>query len=199
MSKKNAADDVELSDKDIEDLNLLDAIGQPIDHTLLYVWREVLSNIEKIREERVSPVIANKIVSSWPKLAYQDVPAYHELYHGYLTEYRDTLDEVIKEFPGCFKHTAPVGEEGSDAIENRAAYLELLFRWHSLNISFEHEWDAAADDSHVSIAAIADAAAFTIGPSGLTQHLAQPQVAFQWTDEDQQELQARLLEAEEQL
>ena len=42
-------------------------------------------------------------------------------------------------------------------------------------------------------------AAFTIGPNGLTQHLAQPQVGFSWGDEDQQRLQTQIVEAEELL
>ena len=195
----NDINDVQLSEQDQLDLDLMDELSKPVDHTLLYIWREVLGNIEKISKEKVSPVIANKIVASWPKLAFQDVPLYHQYYHAYLLQYRTALNEIIDANPDALRNTAPVGTEGSDAIENRELYLDLLFRWHMVNASLEHDWDASDLTSHIKIAAIADAAAFTIGPNGLTQHLAQPQVGFSWGDEDQQRLQTRIVEAEELL
>ena len=192
-------EDVQLSTQDEADLALMEALSQPVEHTLLRVWSEVLSNIDKVAAEKVSPVIANKIVSSWPKLSFQDVPRYHDLYHAMLRLYRDELQQIIDDNPGALKHTAPAGQEGSDAIENRAIYLEVLFQWHMINVRLEKNWNASDPDSHVQIAAIADSAAFTIGPNGLTQHLAQPQVGFNWGDEDQQALQERVLQAEELL
>ena len=45
------------------------------------------------------------------------------------------------------------------------------------------------------IAAMAEAQAFVTGGTGIMQALVQPQVGFQWNDEDQQELETRINEA----
>ena len=37
-------------------------------HTVLEIWENLLSNIEEARKERVTPVVANRIITNYPKL-----------------------------------------------------------------------------------------------------------------------------------
>src|SRR6478609_7165224 len=105
--------DEQLTDQDREDLNMLglDPDGE-VDHTLLEIWRNVLGNIESQKSERIHPQTAQKVVSAWPKLSFQDTPLYHERYFAILKEFRDILDFVIQEHPGCLKNVG--GDENDD-------------------------------------------------------------------------------------
>jgi hypothetical protein len=184
--------DGSLTEQDLKDIEGLQNANAPITHTLLEMWRDVLSNIEGSAAEKVSPVIALKLVSSWPKLSFQEVPVYHKAYHEILMEGRNILDEVIRKHPGAFKNVAEVGTEFSDAIANREAYIDILFEWQLLTLQLEAEWDASKDDSHIQLAAMVDAAALFSGEQGLIQHLSQPQINFQFTDADRDALGQRL-------
>lgn len=186
----------ELSDQDKIDLASLN-VDEPINHTLLEIWKTILDNSSVFAGKRIPPNVAAKIVASWTHLRYQELPIYHELYYSYLTTYGELLNEVIEEFPGCLKNVGDRGAEDSDAVANRKAYLELMYRWHKFNNELMDEWDTASETSHIEVAAIADAAAFTVNSQGLLQHLGQPQIGFVWTDEDQAELNARLFPKEE--
>lgn len=184
----------ELSEQDKLDLQTL--AEQPVNHTLLEIWDNILSNIEAVAAEKVSPIVANKIVSSWPKLSYPDTALYHTRYHDILTMYRQALRDKIAENPGCFKNIGEVGSETGDAFANRQVYIDLIVTWQRIDNRLQDEWTATDPNSHVEIAAIADAAAFVVGPQGLIQHLSQPQVGFEWSAEDQVALEAQLSEEE---
>ncbi len=188
---ENENENVELSATDEAELQKLLSEGGPITHTLLEIWREVLSNVEGSKAEKVTPIIANRIVGSWPKLSIQDTPAYHVLYHDFLLAARDILEAEIKSDPEALNNTE------DDAVENRQHYLNLLLEWQVEIMRWEAEWDAAADDAHISLAAIADAAAFITGQNGLLNHLSS--INFEFTDADQQDLADLLTAAKEDL
>lgn len=191
--------DAQLSAEDREDLAFLQAADAPIDHTLLEIWRNVLGNLEASLVEKVAPTIALKIVSSWPKMDFQDVQPYHERYHEILLIARDSLDAVIRSHPNCLKNVDDVGSASSDAVANRSAYVELLFEWQFMFMRLEHDWDSTAATAAIEVAAIADAAAFLVSDRGLIQHLGQVQVGFQFSPDDQDALQARLQAARAEL
>lgn len=191
---------IELTEQDEADLAAMQGEAtKSLNHTLLEIWRDVLSNVEKSAAEKVTPYTANKIVGSWPQLKFQDVPEYHRLYHTYLLLYRDALDAIIKAHPGCLSNIGEEGTEEFDPVANRQAYIDIFFEWQMVTIRLEHLWDAADENSHVVLAALADAAALTTGEQGLIQHLSQPQINFQFDEADQMALSERLAEARSEL
>jgi len=134
--------------------------------SLLRLWREVFSNVEAVREQKVAMGVAGRIVATWPQLKLQDVPAYHRRYHDVLLLLRDELDRVIEENPGAIDRL-----EDTDMEENFPLYKELVVSWNVLLDGLELEWDAAADDSHIEYAAVVDSRAFLFSRNGLAGHL----------------------------
>jgi hypothetical protein len=158
-----------LTDQDKVDLERLgfDESGNPRnDRCLLTVWTEVLKSIEAVHDQPIPAVVAHKVVSTWPKLSYQDTVIYHDLYHSLLTEMRELLQDTIAEHPDAL---AWFGED--DARENRKLYIDLLVAWNVYLDQREQEWDAADETSHIQIAALVDARAFFFSTMGLAGHL----------------------------
>jgi len=154
-------------------------------HTILEIWQSVLSNIEANENEHISPRYANSIVSNWPRLSFQDVSKYTKKYFSYLKALREILTEEIAKDPAAFERVE------NDAEENRAHYLELIGAWQERIEMWEQTWQSDGKDSHVTLAALADATSFFVGAQGLVEHLSQ--INFQFTDEDREALRQRLL------
>jgi hypothetical protein len=154
-------------------------------HTILEVWASVLSNIESNEGEHISPRYANSIVSNWPRLTFQEVSEYTRQYFTFLKALRDILTAEIDKNPAALERVE------NDAEENREHYLELIGGWQELIERWEQDWDSDAPDSHVTLAALADATSFFVGAQGLVEHLSQ--INFQFTDEDREALRLRLL------
>lgn len=160
-----------------------------LSHTVLEIWSEILSNLETEEKSRTSPVVATRIVRSWPGMQYRDIPRYWELYYTLMREMRDALMAVIRSDEDCFSHVE------DDAEENRDLYLEVLFQWSDIVGQWEENWDLQSEDAVAHVAAIADCGAFFIGEQGLAAHLSQEQVGFRYTEEDRVALTQRLTEA----
>ena len=185
-----ANDDLpELSPEMQAELDTALGTAPALTHTVLEIWTQVLSNIEGNEEEHISPRYANSIVSNWPRLAFQDIREYTQQYFAYLKGLRDILTAEVEKDSGAFERVE------NDAEENRAHYLELIAGWQEQIERWELEWDCTAPDSHVSLAALADATSFFVGAQGLVEHLSQ--IGFQFTDEDREALRLRLLAVKE--
>jgi hypothetical protein len=154
-------------------------------HTILEIWAKVLSNIEANEGEHISPRYANSIVSNWPRLTFQDVSAYTEQYFAFLKSLREVLTAEIDKDPAALERVE------NDAEDNREHYLELIGGWQALIEQWEQRWDSDAPDSHIILAALADATSFFVGAQGLVEHLSQ--INFQFSDEDREALRLRLL------
>ncbi len=150
-------------------------------HTLLEIWENLLSNIEKSREERVGPQIAARILRAWPMLPLQRIPAYLDTYHSYLEQFRDVLRELISDNPEALKN---LGSE--DAELNHQLYLDLLFEWNCLALGFDLTWDVTHEDSYLQLAALADAFNFVLGDQGLVAHF--NSIGFRLTEEENADL-----------
>ena len=161
-------------------------------HTVLEIWENLLSNIEEARKERVTPVVANRIITNYPKLEFSDIPAYWNEYYDLMTEMRTILRTVIASKEDCFKHIE------DDATENRELYLELLFQWSDQIARWEETWDCMDPKAALKLAAIADVAAVFMGQTGITEALSQPQVGFSFDDDARVALAKRLEEAAEE-
>jgi hypothetical protein len=154
-------------------------------HTILEIWASILSNIESNEGEHISPRYANSIVSNWPRLNFQEVSAYTRKYFTYLKSLREILTEEIAKDPAAFERVE------NDAEDNREHYLELIGAWQARIEMWEQTWQSDGKDSHVTLAALADATSFFVGAQGLVEHLSQ--INFQFTDEDREALRQRLL------
>lgn len=153
------------------DGNLVD-MDQPLssllDHSLLEMWSEVLSNVEPEKAAKISPQAAMGVLSKWPTLMMKDVPLYVEAYYTHLEEYRDILNKVIAFNPKALLH---VGEE--DAAQNRRLYFEVVGRWQRLQREIEEAWTVESDTAAIELAALADSTNFILGSTGLVAHLEQ--------------------------
>jgi hypothetical protein len=154
-------------------------------HTILEIWASVLSNIEANEGEHISPRYANSIVSNWPRLNFQEVSGYTRQYFTFLKALREILTAEIDKDPEALKRVE------NDAEENRVHYLELIGAWQEQIEEWEQNWNSDSADSHVTLAALADATSFFVGAQGLVEHLSQ--INFQFTDEDREALRLRLL------
>lgn len=168
-----------------EEVNRELAQDPVLTHTILEIWASVLSNIEANEGEHISPRYANSIVSNWPRLEFQDVSIYTQQYFYYLKMLRNILTDEIDKDPEALKRVE------NDAEENRGHYLELIGAWQEKIEQWEQDWDSDDYQSHITLAALADATSFFVGAQGLVEHLSQ--INFQFTDEDREALRLRLL------
>lgn len=187
---------IELSDLDRADLEMLGTtdeptIPEPEKHTLLEVWREILSNIESAEGERIGIAFTISTLSHWPQLTAADMPAYLSEYSALLKEARNILHVEIDLDPEALKRTE------KDAEENHEHYLNLLLQWQQLSISWERAWDVLDPAAIIKAAAISDAHKFILGGQGLVAHL--DNIRFVFTDEERAGLAAALQEWQEAL
>lgn len=153
----------------VEDMPPLEVIGEGEDsdqRTLLKLWKEILQHVEPSSEEKVSMAAASKIVSSWPKISYQETPLYWQMYHALLLEMRDILSAVVKDNPEAVDIPSD-----QDIEENRALYKRLIVEWNVALDDHEREWDPADEDSHIRFAAIIDVRGFLFARTGFSGHL----------------------------
>lgn len=188
MSEENTT----LSDQDIADLESLGLTDEQAasSRTILEIWQAHLAPADEAMTERITPGYANKIVSTWPKLSYQDTGLYHKLFHDRVIELRSVLDEVIEahreEYPDAFEHVEDDGEY------NESAYLEVIYRWQARIQEWEHNWEVTGPISHIEVAVIADVTSFFVGQMGIVQFL--DNVGFRFDAELQNHVRQRLTE-----
>lgn len=167
-----------LSPKDQADLDAVPTTEDeaPKQRSLLELWQNVLNNVDTVVNQPIPINVALKVVSSWPFLSVQDTESYHGAYHEILRVARDDLNDVLREHPEAFGW---VGEK--DAAENHELYLEVLVRWHNALDTYEEEWRAGDELSHVWLAAIADARATLFSGTGFIAHL--DNIGLEFSDE----------------
>ena len=163
---------------------------EPISHTLLEVWTQLLSNIETSMKEPVTPAQALALTQRWTFLRIKDLAKYHHVYHGLLLDYRNVLEEVLSHDPDAIHRVE------DDLEVNRQQYLDALLNWQLLIQSYDHSWDSEEEDAGVLLAAQNDAARFIAGENGLLGHLGA--LDFQFSEETAEKLQEYLVNAPEE-
>ena len=164
-------------------------IPDPEPHSILEIWSSILSNIEAEEEIPVSVKQAAKITAMWPKLEVQDCSAYQALYYEYLKEMRAVLEHEISTDPDCFSR---VGEE--DGELNWHHYMNVNLTWVSLTRQWEKSWNSDDWNSHISMAALADAGSFCVSSEGIISMLQHNH--FQLDPVDMEWMQEILIEGE---
>lgn len=169
----------ELSAQDRADLESIgidpdapEADDAPTPRIVLETWDHLLGDIERSEESGVAPETAVRIVKAWPFLKMQELSTYHRLYHENLKALREYVVNAIIEHPEALKHTGTT-EDGlsEDAQENGEIYVELITAWQVEAQQWSLDWDCDDEQSHIQLAAIADAQAFFLGETGIIQHL----------------------------
>lgn len=158
-------------------------------HTLLELWRAVLSNIESSQAEPITPQEASRVLKSWPNLKVQELVEYHTKFYGLMTVMREILHIEIASDPECLKRTE------DDAVDNRAHYLNLIMLWQLQIQEWGNEWVCTDDDAHLTMAALAEVQQFFFGQNGLLNHL--DSIQFEMTEEDSDLLAETLLQSRE--
>jgi hypothetical protein len=180
---------IEFTDKDQEDLQkLLEEGVEPEFHTVLEVWREVLSNGPELSKEKVTPQWATKIVSGYPGITFADMEDVQARYFGKIAELANVLDLEIKSDKDCLTYST--FEE--DRVENSHHYKNLLRDWQLSFLQWELDWSTISHDAAVELAAISEVHKMFFGPTGLTAYL--DNIQFEFTEQDQQDLAEALME-----
>lgn len=186
------SESTEMTTADLDAIAASMAEGNVVMHsTILGIWQDVLTNVEEAATEKVTPIVANRIMNAWPRLEYADIPAYWTRYYEYVIELRDLLSDIIATDAECLLRIE------HDGVDNKDLYKEVLFAWSNRIQEWEEDWDVTSSRAGVELAAMADVGGMFVGPTGLTEHLSQPQIRFEYTEADRAELGERLHAARE--
>lgn len=156
-------------------------------HTVLQVWREILKHAGGEKDKKVTPGWAINIVSRHPIVELGQMNEFRTRYFGKLEEFFDILVEEIESDDECLNYSAP-----DDDVENNSPhYKNLIFRWNVAILTWEQAWECTDEFAGVEIAAIAEAQRMIFEPGyGIVGYL--DTVGFQFTEDDQRELQGEL-------
>jgi hypothetical protein len=180
---------IELSEQDQADLDMLNADGEePEFHTVLEVWREVLSNGPELSKEKVTPQWAAKIVANYAGVTFADMENVQAQYFGKIGELAKILDYEISTDKDCLKHSTP----SEDATENSGHYKNILRDWQLQFLQWELDWNTRDPYAAVELAAISEVHKMFFGPTGLTAYL--DNIQLEYTEADQADLAEALTE-----
>ena len=145
--------------------------------TVLETWLSVLSNIETVREEKISPSDALRTVALVPGLPIQEVTVVNELFSEMLLHARRIIELEIADDPDALMRGGSIDAEG-----NWAHYANIYLQWRTMLIEEEKRWDINDPHPLAHIAAITRTANFLFG-QGLTSFL--DQIGFEFKEEDE--------------
>ena len=178
------SEEVVLSEQDEADLHRLhtepDGIEPPSFHPILQVWREVLAPAEGEMTKPISPNWANRIVSSYTEITFNDMGEFRTRYFTKLLQLATIIDTEIATDPDCLTYTTP-----AEDVENNAHhYKNLLMNWQMAVLEWELEWDTMDQWAAVELAAISEVHKMFFGDQGLTAFL--DNIGFEFGEDDQQ-------------
>lgn len=171
------------------ELTVEDIIGEASGagyHSILEVWRSVLTPVHTERLKRITPQWANRICTQYRGIDFADMPDYRELYYDKVEELLQILEVSIEQDPECLNVTSP--EE--DLETNGTRYKQLLIDWQKAFMLWELDWAPLSQYAAMQIAAISEVHKMFFDQVGLVSLL--DQINFIMTDEDQAELAAEL-------
>lgn len=151
-------------------------------HTLLEIWTELLKPAESERHQPIAPQWANKIVSTYNGMSFQDMGDFRARYFDKIQDLSGILAGVVSEDDEALKRISP--EE--DATLNRHHYLTLLYAWQQQILTWELEWYWADPSAAAELAAISEVHKMFFSEQGITAHL--DEIGFQFDDIDRQAL-----------
>lgn len=159
----------------------------PQEHTLLEVWREVLSNIEVMEKNKLSMREAGALLQQFPFLIMFDLRRYPAIYWAKMKEMRAIVLAEIESDPEALTKVE------TDAVDNKHHYLNILVGWQRLVRQWEDAWDVTQLRADMEFIAIAQIHNFFLSQNGLVAHLSEIEMEF--SQEDAQTV-AEAIEAE---
>lgn len=159
----------------------------PQEHTLLEVWREVLSNIEVMEKNKLSMREAGALLQQFPFLIMFDLRRYPAIYWAKMKEMRAIVLAEIESDPEALTKVE------TDAVDNKHHYLNILVGWQRLVRQWEDAWDVTQLRADMEFIAIAQIHNFFLSQTGLVAHLSEIEMEF--SQEDAQTV-AEAIEAE---
>jgi hypothetical protein len=183
---------IEMSEKDEADLKqLLEEGAEPEFHTVLEVWREVLSNGPELAKEKVTPQWASKIVGTYQGVTFADMEDVQAGYFALIGELAALLDAEIKTDKDCLSYTT-----AEDDVENNATHYKNLLRdWQLAFLQWELDWDTKDPYAAAQLASISEVHKMFFGQTGLTAYL--DNIKLEYTEADQEELGRALIDLRE--
>ena len=151
-------------------------------HTILQVWREVLKNARTEQHKKVTPQWANRIVTSYRGIEFQDMNLFRNRYFTKVLVLLDILEEEIETDEQCLTYTS--AEE--DVQFNSNHYLHVLTNWQVQFLQWELHWDCSALDAATELASLSEVHRMFFADQALTTLL--DSIGFQYTDENRTEL-----------
>ena len=121
-------------------------------HPILRVWQEILDSSKQVRQERITPQWALRVITSHPDMHFADMPDYRDLYYQSIDELAEALKVEIETDDECLKYTS--AEE--DAEKNTFHYLNVIIAWQKIILTWELDWDVEAPDAPVQLAVISE-------------------------------------------
>lgn len=161
----------------------------PQEHTMLETWREILSNVDTMKDRRITMEDALQTLNNHPYLKLFDVPVHNATFYSFLSEAFDALNYEIESDPECLKRAE------NDAEENRAHYLNLIINWGKIARQREETWDVANPSAAPMLSGHIEAASFLMGSKGLLAHLGE--IDFEYDEEDAQMVNAAVQDDEQ--
>lgn len=161
----------------------------PREYTMLETWREILSNVETMKDRRITMEDALQTLNNHPYLKLFDVPVHNATFYSFLSAAFDALNHEIESDPECLKRAE------NDAEENREHYLNLIINWGKIARQREETWDVTNPSSAPMLSGHIEAASFLMGSKGLLAHLGE--IDFEYDEEDAQMVNAAVQDDEQ--
>lgn len=171
--------------------DLYEAAGGAPFNTILRVWREVLAPAEEERKGRITPQWANRIVTSYQGISFQDVPDFQANYFDKILELAAIVDVEIETDPECLNLRTP--EE--DKEHNTHHYLNIMTNWQLAFLQWEMNWDCMNQFAAVELAAMSEVHKMFFDQTGLMSLL--DNIKFEFTDADRDTLATAMNELRE--
>lgn len=179
---------IEFSDEDREHLEAMGITDgeTPSFHPVLHVWKAVLEPADKEINEKVTPQYAQRILATYRFIGFEDMNDFRDRFYSKIMRLREILLEIIASDDECLTYTTP--EE--DVEHNSKHYRTALLEWQKEFLRWELAWDTMDPAAAVELATIGEVHRMFFSDQGLTAQL--QMIQFQYTEQDQAEVQAEL-------
>lgn len=144
-------------------------------HTVLQLWREVMTSAQTPTIRRISPQWAARIVTSYPGLTFRDMPLFRDRYLERIGELLTILEDLIDQDPRCLEPSTPA----EDVQENGDRYLEIITEWQKKILGWELDWDCMGDAA-ADLASFSEVHRTIFGQEGFASLL--DSIGFEFTD-----------------
>lgn len=169
--------DAPLIDQAIMDTTTAD-LGDPSPefHTILEVWRAILSPAQKEADAHITPQWGSRICGKYQQMQFSDMPEFRDRYFAKIAELESILHAVIESDSEALNQATP----DEDVEHNSENYITVLTQWQIAVLGWELDWNCEDDAAAAELAAVSEVHSMFFGDLGLTALL--DQIQFEFTD-----------------